>query len=133
MSDEAGIYLDASALVKLVVGEAESTALASCVDEVPWIASSALVRTELPRAVRSHGPRSVARAVVSLDDVDLVPLDDELLDEAGGLGPIVLRSLDAIHLASALTLSSELRALVTYDQRMATAARELGFRVEAPA
>ena len=60
-------------------------------------------------------------------------LDDALLDAAGALDPGVLRSLDAIHLAAALTVAAQLEAVVTYDPRMAAAARLLGLRVSAPA
>lgn len=67
-----------------------------------------------------------------LRDVVLVRLDDELLADAAEIDPLILRSLDAIHLAAARRLGRDLGSLVTYDHRMARAAREMGFTVEAP-
>ena len=84
-------------------------------------------------AVRHLGPRATARARQVLQRVDLVRLDDALLDAAGALDRSVLRSLDAIHLAAVLTVAAQLEAVVTYDARMAAAARRLGLRVAAPA
>lgn len=67
-----------------------------------------------------------------LRSIDLIRLDDELLDRAAELQPITRRSLDAIHLAAAQMLGAALSEVITYDQRMATAERELGLRVVAP-
>src|SRR5438876_374292 len=90
-------------------------------------------RLEVTRAVRHLGPRATTRARQVLQRIDLVRLDDALLDAAGVLDASVLRSLDAIHLAAALTVAAQLEAVVTYDARMAAAARLLGLRVAAPA
>ncbi len=127
------LYLDSSALVKLVVAEPESAALRGYLAGRPDRVSSALARVEVPRAVRLHGRRALARAGRLLGRVRLLCLDDALLDEAAGLGPEVLRSLDAIHLASARTLGDELEAVVTYDRRMAEASESLHLKVAAPA
>ena len=126
------VYLDASALVKLVVAETESGALRRYLRARPERATCALSRVEVQRAVRAHGPRATARARALLQRVDMIGLDDELLDRAASLDPGVLRSLDAIHLAAAQTLGDDLSELVTYDDRMAGAAGRLGIAVAAP-
>jgi uncharacterized protein len=125
-------YLDASALVKLVVVEPESEALRRFLRRRPERVSSALSRVEVVRAVRLHGPRATKRARQTLARVRLLILDDTVLDAAGDLDPRVLRSLDAIHLASAQALSGDLDQVVTYDRRMAEAGRLLGLSVRAP-
>src|SRR2546425_12046328 len=127
------LYLDSSALVKTVVAEPETAALRRLLRRHPLRVSCALARTEVVRAVRHLGPRATARARQVLQRIDLVRLDDALLDAAGALDMGVLRSLDAIHLAAALTVAAQLEAVVTYDARMAAAARLLGLRVAAPA
>lgn len=126
------IYLDTSALAKLLIVEAESAALLSYLtghaDQVR--ASTALVRTELPRAAMRVSADEAAVSA-ALDDLVLLRLDDALLDQAGRLSPATLRSLDAIHLASALR-ASPLTAFVCYDRRLAEAAAALGLPVAAP-
>lgn len=125
-------YLDASAVVKLVVDEDETPALRVYLRAAGLRASADIARVEVIRAVRDKGARTVANARAVLEGVDLIQLDDELLDLAAELeGP--LRSLDAIHLAAALELGDELEAVVTYDGRMAGAAEALGPTVAAPA
>jgi predicted nucleic acid-binding protein len=126
------VYLDCSALVKLVVVERESGALRRYLRANPRRVSCALARVEVVRAVRAHGPRAVTRARRLLRRLDVVRLDDELLDAAAALDSGVLRSLDAIHLAAAQALGDELTAVVTYDERMTSAAGLLGLTVRAP-
>jgi predicted nucleic acid-binding protein len=126
------VYLDSSALVKLVVREPESNALRQFLSEHPQRVSCALARTEVLRAVRHLGAASLRRARQVLMSVDLLQLDESLLDAAGLLEPRVLRSLDAIHLAAASLFASELESVVTYDERMAEGARLLGLAVVAP-
>ena len=126
------VYLDSSALVKLVVREPESVALRRFLRRHPQRVSCGLARTEVPRAVRHLGPAPVRRARQLLRRVHLIRLDDALLDAAAALDWRVLRSLDAIHLAAAQLVSPELEALVTYDRRMTQAAVLLGFTVVAP-
>ena len=128
-----GVYLDSSALVKLVVLERESTALRKYLRRRPERVSCAIARVEVIRAVRPHGGAAVSRARQMLRRLDLLYLDDELLDDAADLEADLLRSLDAIHLAAARTLGDELDSIVTYDDRMATAAARFGLPVESPA
>ncbi|MBI2206820.1 MAG: type II toxin-antitoxin system VapC family toxin [Candidatus Rokubacteria bacterium] len=126
------VYLDSSALVKLVVAEPESAALRRYLRDEPGRASCALARVEVVRAVRGHGPAAMTRARRVLQRLNLVPLDEELLDGAAALDPRVLRSLDAIHLAAAQLFGEELTAVVTYDERMAAAAAMIDLAVAAP-
>lgn len=126
------VYLDSSALVKLVLREAESTPLTDFLLDRPWRVSSTLAVVEVVRAVRPHGPPAIMRAHQVLDAIDLVPMDRDVLDDAARLGPLTLRSLDAIHLAAARSLGSSVGRVVTYDRRLAMAARDVGLAVDAP-
>ena len=124
---------NASALVKLVVAEAETDALRA------WLVaaerdpvSSDLARTELVRAVRRAAPDRVVRARVVLDAVTLLEVSTAIFEEAGRLDPVIVRSLDAVHLAAALSLGDDLDAIVTYDDRLTEAARANGIAVAAP-
>jgi uncharacterized protein len=129
------IALDSSALVKLVLDEPESAALET------WLSSPAplsvtasdLVRVEVVRAVTRAAPAGVPRARTLLAGLDLVPITPDLLEVAADLGPPSLRSLDALHLATALSLGSALDAFVVYDERLAQAATDAGLPVVAPA
>jgi predicted nucleic acid-binding protein len=129
------LYLDSSALVKLVQREVESDALRRYLrthrgDER---VASELVRVEFVRSVRRGGPAAVARARWYLARLYLVAMDRDLLDHAATLAPASLvRSLDAIHLATAQLFGAELRALLTYDRRMAQVAATLGLPVASP-
>lgn len=125
------VYLDTSALVKLVRTERESAALRRYLTTRPTRTTSALVRVELVRAARRHDLEAVANAHRLVDELDLIALDEGVLDKAALLEPDV-RSLDAIHLAAALTLGPGLVELVTYDSRMAAAAVALGIPVASP-
>lgn len=130
------LYLDSSALVKLVKREAESSALRKFLrrHRVDDRVTSALARIEVVRAVSGGGPAAIAHARRQLARLDHINLARDLLDDAATLSPgSVLRSLDAIHLASARSIGSDLRAVVTYDQRMKDAATSLGLAVEGPA
>jgi uncharacterized protein len=135
MSDDRSrtvVYLDSSALVKLVIAERESAALRRYLRSQPQRASCGLARVEVMRAVRPHGGAAITRARRLLRRLDLVQLDDELLDAAAALDAGILRSLDAIHLAAAQVLADDLTAVVTYDARMTVAAGRLGLPVAAP-
>jgi uncharacterized protein len=126
------IYLDSSAIVKLAVREPESGALRRYLGRRQPLVSSALARAEVLRALLPAGDEAVARGRSVLQRLDLVRVNDRILHAAGVLRPPELRSVDAIHLATAQQLGDELRALVTYDDRMATAAKLLGYRIAKP-
>jgi uncharacterized protein len=129
------IYLDSSAIVKLVQREAESGALRTYLkrhreDER---VTSTLARVEVTRAVLAGGGKAVAHAREELSGIYQIAVDLDVLDRAAFL-PLdtALRSLDAIHVASA-QLVGDLRAVITYDHRMADAAKALGLPIAAPA
>ena len=128
-------YLDTSALVKLVVSEGESAALNAYLRRVgdDTLFTAALTRTELVRAVAGAGSAAVVQARRILDELDTINLTRRQLDAAADMRPARLRTLDAIHLAAAQRAGAELRAVLTYDNRMAAAAADLGITVEAPA
>ncbi len=126
-------YLDTSAVVKLLVRERETTALRRELRRWPRRASSTLLRVELLRAIKRAGlPRLSAPARQHLAALSLIRMDEALLDRAGDLDPASLRSLDAIHLASALTLGNDLGVVVTYDDRMLQGASALGLHTASP-
>ena len=127
------LYLDASAFVKLVVEETETAAVrAFLANRGVRRVSSALLRTESLRAVRDLGPDALATVREGLRRVDLIGIDDRILDAAGTLEPQVLRTLDAIHLATAMAVGDDLEAIVTYDERMVDAARLMGLSTATP-
>jgi predicted nucleic acid-binding protein len=126
------IYLDSSAIVKLAVHEPESLALRRYLRRRQPLVSSALARTEVVRALLPAGDQAVVRGRDVLQRLDLVRVNDRILNAAGELQPLELRSLDAIHLATARQLGDQLRSIVTYDDRMVSAAKELGYRIVQP-
>ena len=132
MNADAAVYLDSSALVKLVVSDAESDALATYLRGYPNRVSCALARVEIVRATRPHGDGATRRARELLERISLLHLDDVLLDAAADLGGETLRSLDAIHLAAARALGPSLTEIITYDDRMAKAAKSMNLVVSAP-
>ena len=126
-------YLDTSAAVKLLMTEPESAALRRWLRRRPKRASAALLRVELVRVVRRAGfPRLIPEARKLLAGVHLIRLDNALLDDAADLDPTELRSLDSIHLAAAASLGDDLAAVVTYDDRLLTAAAYLGLPTATP-
>ena len=126
------VYLDSSALVKLVREEDESVALLRFLADSNHHYASALVRAEVPRAARRADARAPARAHVLLDELDLTQVDEPLLSDAAQVNGRDLRTLDAIHLAAAIAIRDDLDVFVTYDGRLAAAAEAEGFRVESP-
>ena len=126
-------YLDTSAFVKAPLGERDARALAAAADEWGMRASSAILRVEATRAAARVGAPAVEAVGAALRRVVLVPVDDEVLDIAANVADPGVRSLDAIHLATALSLGDDLGVLLTYDARMADAARSLGLPVASPA
>ncbi|MDP9250423.1 MAG: type II toxin-antitoxin system VapC family toxin [Chloroflexota bacterium] len=126
------VYLDASAAVKLVVSEAESNPLRQFLGDQRTRVSNRVLAVELVRAVHRRSPALLDQARLLLQVLEFVELDGSVMEQAAGLKPVELRSLDAIHLASAFALAGELDAFVTYDARQADAARALGLAVAAP-
>lgn len=125
------LYMDASALVKLIVEEAESGAVKATVRRWPHRASSIIARVELPLAIRRSATRETAAlldAVVSATEV--LELNEEVVANAVRLPR--LKALDAIHLGSALTLREQLGGFLTYDRRLQVAAEAAGVPVFAP-
>jgi len=131
------IFLDSAAIVKMIRREAESAALET------WLArhadkelvASALVLTEVPRALRRSDPGRLAAVPTVLARLDRVPVDDTVLATAAAYSDPMLRTLDAIHLASAQSLALEgltVTAFVTYDKRLLTAAADIGLAIAAP-
>jgi uncharacterized protein len=125
-------YLDSSAIVKLAVREPESAALRRHLRRRRPLVSSALARTEVLRALLPAGETASARGRQVLATVDLIRVNEAILNAAGSLLPAELRSLDAIHLVTARQLGSDLGQVITYDERMAGAARLLRLRVATP-
>ena len=128
------IYLDSSALLKLVVAERESAALAVWLVEqadVP-VASSELAKVEVLRACRRVAPNAMDLARDLLSGLDLVPLNSSVIDVAAELKGDALRSLDALHLASALAVRTALTAFVAYDLRLQAGAAAAGLPTIAP-
>ncbi len=125
------IYLDASAFVKLVVPEPETPSLSAALDGDVRVVASEILEVEVLRASHRAGadPRG---ARTQLAAVRLMPLTEEIRALAGELDPPSIRSLDAIHVASALSLCERLKGLFTYDERMSRAARDAGLDVYAP-
>lgn len=117
------IYLDTSALVKLVIEEVESAALEQwlVLQEQP-VTTSVIGRVELVRTCRRIEPDSVATANLLIADLPFVPLTNWVVVTAENIGSPTLRSLDAIHLASAFELGEALTGFVTYDKRLRDAA-----------
>jgi uncharacterized protein len=131
------IYLDSAAIVKLIRREKESAALHEWLtaEQDKTLVASALVLTEVPRALRRTDPGRLAAVPTVLAKLNRVPIDDTVLATAAAYQDPMLRTLDAIHLASAQTLLLEglpLTALVTYDKRLLAAAADAGLATAAP-
>jgi predicted nucleic acid-binding protein len=124
------VYLDSSAFVKLVLPEPETPALLSALEGVERLVASEILEIEVLRATRRGGGDTAAHD--QLAAVRLLPLSSEIRKRASELDPPSVRSLDAIHLATALGLGDRLDGLYTYDERMSLAAREAGLNVHAP-
>jgi predicted nucleic acid-binding protein len=120
MSADRATYIDSSALVKLAVRESESEALRRCVRRRRPLVSSTLSRTEVSRALLPLGPEAVRRGQEVLVRIDLIRVNDRAL------------IADAIHLATAQQLGADLSRIVTCDERMASAAKDLGLSVSSP-
>ena len=126
------LYLDSSAIVKLVVPEPETKALLSIVRSWPEHVSSVVARIEVERVARVIGGGAIRRSRTVLSRIGLMELDNEVIETAAALAPQALRTLDAIHLSAALSLGQDLGAVCAYDERLATAAKSKGMDVVAP-
>jgi uncharacterized protein len=128
------LYLDSSALVKLVLTEAETIPLLRLLLAWPYRIASQIGFVEVHRAIRrASEDRMVLRCLEEvLTTIHFMDVHMEIFAEASLLQPRTLRSLDAIHLASALSLRPELGAFVTYDRTLAGAARKLDLNVLTP-
>jgi uncharacterized protein len=132
MSAERATYLDSSAIVKLAVAEPESAALRRYLRRRRPLVSSALAKAEVARALLPVGEPAVRRGQEVLVRLELLRISDRILAAAGALPPAELRTLDAIHLATALDLGSDLARVVTYDERLRDAATATGCPVATP-
>jgi uncharacterized protein len=128
------LYLDSSAIVKLVLPEPETGVLLELLAGWPERVASALAVVEVTRAVRraGSGAPTVRRAEQVLSRLGLIRVSAEILKTAARLDPTELRSLDAVHLSTALSLGEQLGAVVVYDARLARAAEASGLPVLAP-
>jgi uncharacterized protein len=129
------IYLDSAAVVKLVHAEPDSQALRDWLDEraeTGWV-SSVLVEIESFRALARYAPEAVLRLHPVLDLIDLIDLSPRIRILAQTVQPVTVRSLDAIHLGTALHIRSSISSFVTYDTRLLDAASAAGLAAEAPA
>lgn len=129
------IYLDTAAIVKLVHAETESAALRAWLDEraeTGWI-SSVLTEVESFRALARYAPQAATRLPAVLDQVDLIDLGSPVRILAQVVRPVTVRSLDAIHLGTALHVRQALTSFVTYDKRLLEAALAAGLPADAPA
>lgn len=128
------LYLDGSAVVKLVRDERETCGLRRRLEQTPVHSSSLLLQVEVLRAVETLGVASVGKARQILREITLLDLDRWVAEQAATLRvEPFLRSLEAIHVATARRLGADLTALITYDRRIADAARQLALPVESPA
>ncbi|MBJ7603193.1 MAG: type II toxin-antitoxin system VapC family toxin [Candidatus Dormibacteraeota bacterium] len=128
------LYLDSSAIVKLVQQERESATLLAYLEQhaASALLASMLARVEVMRAAYFAGAAAVIRAANVLATFQQVAVHPQLLDDAGNLLPGRLRSLDAIHLATARLFAGQLVAVITYDRRLAEGARTLNLPVATP-
>jgi uncharacterized protein len=127
------IYLDSAAVVKLAHAEPESAALRGWLDkraETQWV-SSVLTEIESFRALARYAPEAISRLPAVLDQIDLIDLDQPIRMLA--VTPATVRSLDAIHLGTALRIRPSLTSFVTYDKRLLDAAQAAGLPIDAPA
>jgi predicted nucleic acid-binding protein len=128
------LYLDSSAIVKLVAPEPETAGLVQTLRSDPDAISSALAQVEVTRAVMRAGAtrERASRAAAVLERIALVPIEAGILGRAAELPPPDLRTLDAIHLATALLLRPDIAGLITYDGWLAGAAAAAGIAVLTP-
>lgn len=128
------IYIDTSALLRVVFPDDMTPAVERLLDDPRTeLISSSLLWVEARRGTARRAPRRLPRVDLLLDRVQAVGIGDAVVESAGHLPDPLLRSLDAIHLATALLIREDVDALLTYDERLADAARSHGLPVAAPA
>lgn len=129
------IYLDSSALVKLAITEPETAALSAWLAESPNLVrvASSIIRVEVPRAVWRADPGALPQTYSLVRRIREIWMSPGILARAAGVRPPGLSSLDAIHLASAMTIKRDLTAFVSYDERLLSTAKEVGLPVASPA
>jgi predicted nucleic acid-binding protein len=132
MSAEKVTYVDSSAIVKLAFDEPESAALRRFLRRRTPLVSSALARVEVVRTLLPLGADAVGRANDALVRIELIRISERVLRSAGEVLPVGVRSLDAIHVATARDIDEQVSRFVTYDARLAAAAESAGFTVVAP-
>jgi uncharacterized protein len=133
VTDAKLVYLDASAFVKLVLPEPETAALVAALDPQARLVASEILEIEVLRAVRrASGAGGVSAARTQLEGIRLLPISDRIRKRACELEPETLRTLDAIHIATALDLGGQLDGIYAYDLRMTAAAAKAGLLVYAP-
>jgi len=128
------IYLDSAAVVKLAHAEPESAALRGWLEEraeAQWV-SSVLTEIESFRALARYAPETVSRLPAVLDQIDLIDPDQRIRMLARTVTPAAVRSLDAIHLGTALHVRPALTSFVTYDKRLLDAAQAAGLPIDSP-
>lgn len=127
-------YIDASAMVKLFVTEPESDPLKAAVTlDWPRLMANEILSVEAARAALRAGQTDLGRVEKWLKSVAFLPLTPEIRKSAARIGPPTLRALDAIHLATALSESERIGAVITYDKRLTAACADAGLRVVTPA
>ena len=126
------VYLDASAIVKLIVDEPESAALVAFLDSDARHVTSRIATVEVMRAAARHGGVDAGRLLAVLDALDMIELSEDVATRAGAIAPTDLRALDAIHLASAIGIRRELTSFVAYDERLVAALRVHALPVASP-
>jgi predicted nucleic acid-binding protein len=124
------IYADTSALTKLVISEQHTESMLAI--SAGTMVSSELAITELRRAVRHHAPDRMVVAERLLSEITTIAISRDILRLAGSLDPATMRSLDAIHLATAILVRDDIDALVAYDERLLSAARLAGIPTASP-
>lgn len=127
------IYLDTSALLKLITPEEHSDALAEFVDGRTDFVSSRLLAVEARRGALRRAPQTLPRVDVFLTGVEMIAVSTTVVEHASRLPDPTLRSLDAIHLATALLVRGEIETVLAYDRRLLAAAAAHGLPTVAPA
>ena len=124
-------YIDSSAIIKLIKPEKESAALTKKLPSA--LIASRISRVEVTRTIIRYEPDLLDATYDVLADIQLVPVEDAIVTIAENLPQFIeLRSLDSLHIASALAIKNVLKGIITYDKEMVIAAEALGFKTLSP-